>query len=119
VSARQTEDVLRLTRRANQGHTDIIADIIEPASENPQRAFRLPPTIGRDSFNFSKLFRRIFGNLFTSEKRLTRRANHRHYGIIAKHLKLARSDPPRAFLLERSNRTAAARHDATSPTPVA
>jgi hypothetical protein len=32
-------DFLRLTRRANQGHIDIIADIVKPAPGNRQRAF--------------------------------------------------------------------------------
>jgi hypothetical protein len=32
-------DFLRLTRRANQGHINIIADIVAPAPGNRQRAF--------------------------------------------------------------------------------
>jgi hypothetical protein len=53
-------------------------------------------------------------------KSLTRRANQGHNGIIAKIVKPARSNPPRAFSLSFSsssfsNRTAAACHDAASP----
>jgi hypothetical protein len=32
-------DFWRLTRRANQGHIDIIADIVKPAPGNRQRTF--------------------------------------------------------------------------------
>ncbi|RZN35355.1 hypothetical protein CWO90_03955 [Bradyrhizobium sp. Leo121] len=31
-----------LTRRANQGHKDIIANIVKPARRNPRRAFSFP-----------------------------------------------------------------------------
>jgi len=67
-SARRTKQILRLTRRANQGHTDIIANIVKPAPENRQRVFHLGETIGKDSFNLSKLFHCIFSILFTASK---------------------------------------------------
>jgi len=61
---------LRLTRRANQGHIDIIANIVQPAPENRQRVFVLWHSIGKDSFNLSKLFHCIFCILFTASKRV-------------------------------------------------
>jgi hypothetical protein len=57
-----------LTRRANQGHIGIIADIVEPAPETAA-GFSLHKTIGQGGFNLSKPFRRIFRNLLTIRKR--------------------------------------------------
>jgi len=48
---------------------------------------------------------------------LTRRANHGHNDIIAKVMKARAEKSAAGFLLEFSNRTAAARHDAASPSP--
>jgi len=39
ISINGAPDSLRLTRRANQGHINIIADIVAPAPGNRQRAF--------------------------------------------------------------------------------
>jgi hypothetical protein len=41
MSARLLQRDLTLTRRAKQAHNDIIAQIIRPAPENPERAFHL------------------------------------------------------------------------------
>jgi len=57
-----------LTRRANQGHIGIIADIVEPAPETAA-GFSFHKTIGQGGFNSSKPFRRIFRNSFTARKR--------------------------------------------------
>jgi len=54
-----------LTRRANQGHIGIIADIVEPAPENGGGLFRFE-IVGQGGFNLSKAFRRIFRNLLTA-----------------------------------------------------
>jgi len=43
---------LRLTRRANQGHIDIIANIVKPAPGNRQRVFRFPPDDRPRQFQF-------------------------------------------------------------------
>jgi hypothetical protein len=70
---------VHLTRRANQGHTAIVANIrfIQP---NP--------------------FHRIFCIPFTpKKKRLTRRANQGHNATIAKIVEPARRNPRRAFSL--------------------
>jgi hypothetical protein len=57
-----------LTRRANQGHIGIVADIVEPAPETAA-GFSFHKTIGQGGFNLSKPFRRIFRNLLTIRKR--------------------------------------------------
>jgi hypothetical protein len=57
-----------LTRRANQGHIDTIADIVEPAPETVA-GFSFRKIVGQGGFNLSKPFRRIFRNLFTTGKR--------------------------------------------------
>jgi hypothetical protein len=57
-----------LTCRANQVHTDTIADIVEPAPETVA-GFSFYRTIGQVGFNLSKPFRRIFRNLLTARKR--------------------------------------------------
>jgi hypothetical protein len=46
-----------LTRRANQGHIGIIADIVEPAPETA--GFYMSQDGPQDGFNLSKPFRRI------------------------------------------------------------
>jgi len=65
---REREKFSHLTRRANQGHIDIIADIITPAPENPQRVFCLYTTIDQGGFTLSKLTRCILSILFSSQK---------------------------------------------------
>jgi len=57
-----------LTRRANQGHIDTIADIVEPAPETVA-GFSFHKTIGQGGFKLSKPFRRIFRNSLTARKR--------------------------------------------------
>jgi len=64
-----------------------------------------------------KPFRCVVRNLRTAVKDLTRRANHGHNDIIAKVMKARAEKSAAGFLLEFSNRTAAARHDAASPSP--
>jgi hypothetical protein len=50
-------DFVRLTRRANQGHIIIIADIVRPAPGNRQRVFlfaamQFAKTVSNDRINF-------------------------------------------------------------------
>jgi hypothetical protein len=109
---------LHLTRRANQGHIDIIANIVQPAPGNRQRVFHFVRSYRQRQFQVVEVVSLHFLLLvYDLEKNLTRRANHRHNGIIAEIIRPARRNPPRAFLLEFSNRTAAARHDAAPPRP--
>jgi hypothetical protein len=104
---------LRLTRRPNQGHIAIIADIVKPAPGNRQRVFRFLQDSRSRKFQFVEFFSLHFLQFVDGhENGLTRRANQGHNDIIAKP---ARRNPLRVFLLSFSNRTAAAHHDATSP----
>jgi hypothetical protein len=103
-----------LTRRANQGHIDIIADIVEPAPENRQRAFQWRRRYPQRQFQVIEPVSSHFPQFVNGSKRsLTRRANQGHINIIAK-TRPGRRNPPWAFLLKYPNRTAAARHDASS-----
>jgi hypothetical protein len=58
-----------LTRRANQGHIGIIADIVQPAPETAA-GFSFHTTIGQSRCNLSKPFRRIVCNSLTIQKRI-------------------------------------------------
>jgi hypothetical protein len=75
----------------------------------------LTPDYRSRRFRFIEADATHFTDFVQFAKSLTRRANHRHNGIIAKLVTPARRNPPRAFSLGFSNRTAAACHDATSP----
>jgi len=97
-----------LTRRANQGHI-IIADIAKLAPVNRLRAFLLQQCYARGSFKLSNLFHCIFGNLSTVRKTFdTSGKSPAHYHHRESHAEPGRRNPLRAFLLEFSNRTAAA-----------
>jgi hypothetical protein len=56
-----------LTRRANQGHIGIIADIVEPAPETVA-GFCISQDNHQGGFDLSKSFRRIFRSLLTFRK---------------------------------------------------
>jgi len=56
-----------LTRRANQGHISIIADIVEPAPETAA-GFSVSQDNRRGGFNLSKPFPRIFRNWVAARK---------------------------------------------------
>jgi hypothetical protein len=58
------ENVAQLTRRANQGHIDIIANIVARAGR-PAAGFFIA-MVADSRFNLSKLFRCIVGALFTA-----------------------------------------------------
>jgi riboflavin synthase alpha subunit len=74
-----------LTRRANQGHIDIIADIVEPAPENRQRAFQWRRRYPQRQFQVIEPVSSHFPQFVNGSKRsLTRRANQGHINIIAK-----------------------------------
>jgi hypothetical protein len=57
-----------LTRGANQGHIDIIANIVEPAPETAA-GFFMSQDDHKGGFNLSKPFRRIFRNWLATRKR--------------------------------------------------
>jgi hypothetical protein len=57
-----------LTRGANQGHIDIIANTVEPAPETAA-GFFMSQDDHQGGFNLSKPFRRIFRNWLTTRKR--------------------------------------------------
>jgi hypothetical protein len=61
---RCTGPFFALTRRANQRHIVIIADI-KLAPVNRRRAFSLPRFYPQGSFKLSNLFHCIFSNLLT------------------------------------------------------
>jgi len=57
-----------LTRRANQGHIGIIADIVDARAGNGGGLFRFEIVV-QGGFNLSKPFRQIFRNLLIARKR--------------------------------------------------
>jgi hypothetical protein len=73
-------DLAQLTCRANQGHTDIIARTIKPAPKKSERAFSMMRRY------LQRWFRAGFAKILTFclERKLTRRANHRHTDTIAR-----------------------------------
>jgi hypothetical protein len=109
-----------LTCRANQGHADNIGEIIQPVPGDRQRFFHLCGIVDKDSCNFSNVLRCVFRILFTVRKQFDTSGKspaYRHHRKSSG----ARAERSAAgffigiFLLEFPNRTAAARHDATSP----
>jgi hypothetical protein len=72
-----------LTRGANQGHIEIIADIVEPAPETAAGFF-----MSQDNPGAVSIYRNRFAEFSAIgrplENGLTCRANHRHNAIIAK-----------------------------------
>jgi hypothetical protein len=85
--------------------------IIEPAPKNPERFFL---TMRR---YLQRWFRAGFAEVLTIclERNLTRRANQRHTGILARVFKPAPQNAAGFFNWNFPNRTAAARHGATPP----
>jgi hypothetical protein len=58
----------RLTRRANQGHTDIIANIVKPAPGNRLRVFRSVQDNRSGKFQFVELVALHFLQFVDSSK---------------------------------------------------
>jgi hypothetical protein len=109
--------ISRLTRRANQRHIVIIADIVKLAPVNRPRAFSFAAdAIRREVSNYPTCCIAFFCNLLTVQKAFdTSGKSPAHYHHRENRAEPGRRNPPRAFCLKFSNRTAAARHDASSP----
>jgi len=74
-----------LTRRANQGHIDIIVGIVGPAPVNRQRAFHLQRRYPQTQFQIVEPVSLHFPQFIDRPKKnLTRRANQGQINIIAK-----------------------------------
>jgi hypothetical protein len=78
-------DFWRLTRRANQGHIDIIADIVAPAPGNRERALHWRRRYPQRQFQMLEPVSLHFPQFIDPlKKNLTRRANQGQINIIAK-----------------------------------
>jgi len=92
---------LHLTRRANQRHIFIIADIVKLAPPSRPRAFSFAAMLSAESFKLSNLLHRILCNLLTGRKTFdTSGKSPADYHHRENRAEPGRRNPPRAFSIE-------------------